>query len=69
MAHNSLRAIVSLLLELSALRQAKDHNVILLFAERDTAIGQVINDYLEKKCELEDHAVHLLFAANRWELV
>lgn len=37
------------------------------FPERDTPIGQVINSYLEKKCELEDHAVHLLFAANRWE--
>lgn len=39
------------------------------FSDRDTAIGKVINDYLEKKSELEDHAVHLLFAANRWEAV
>ena len=37
--------------------------------DRETAIGKVINDYLEQKVELEDHAVHLLFAANRWEAV
>ena len=38
------------------------------FPERSTAIGQVINSYMEKKCELQDRAVHLLFSANRWEL-
>jgi len=39
------------------------------FPERSTEIGKVINDYIEKKCELHDRAVHLLFSANRWELV
>jgi len=39
------------------------------FPERSTAIGQVINSYIEKKIELHDKAVHLLFSANRWELV
>lgn len=39
------------------------------YPERSTAIGKVINDYLEKKIELDDHAVHLLFSANRWESV
>lgn len=29
----------------------------------------MINAYLENKSDLEDHAVHLLFSANRWELV
>ncbi|XP_013417412.1 thymidylate kinase-like [Lingula anatina] len=38
-------------------------------ADRGTAIGGIISQYLEKKCELEDHAVHLLFSANRWEAV
>jgi len=42
---------------------------LLRYPERSTAIGKVINDYLEKKIELEDHAVHLLFSANRWESV
>lgn len=39
------------------------------YPNRDTSIGQLINDYLLKKIELEDHAVHLLFSANRWETV
>lgn len=39
------------------------------FPERSTAIGQVINDYIQRKCELSDQSVHLLFSANRWELV
>lgn len=41
----------------------------LRFPERTTAIGKAVSDYLERKAELEDHAVHLLFAANRWEAV
>ncbi|MEQ2202619.1 hypothetical protein XENOCAPTIV_009269 [Xenoophorus captivus] len=36
---------------------------------RSTTIGQLISAYLEKKSDLEDHTVHLLFSANRWELV
>lgn len=36
-------------------------------ADRDTTIGTMINSYLTKAAELDDHAVHLLFAANRWE--
>jgi dTMP kinase len=27
----------------------------------------MINSYLQSKSELDDHAIHLLFAANRWE--
>lgn len=38
-------------------------------SDRTTTIGQLISAYLEKKSDLEDHAVHLLFSANRWELV
>lgn len=37
--------------------------------DRTTAIGQMINGYLSNKQDIEDHAVHLLFSANRWELV
>ncbi|XP_024863606.1 thymidylate kinase isoform X2 [Kryptolebias marmoratus] len=39
------------------------------FIYRTTTIGQLISAYLEKKSDLEDHTVHLLFSANRWELV
>ena len=36
--------------------------------DRTTSIGQMINSYLTGGCELDDHAIHLLFAANRWEV-
>lgn len=42
---------------------------MMRFPDRTTTIGQLISSYLEKKSDLEDHTVHLLFSANRWELV
>ncbi|XP_013788775.1 thymidylate kinase-like [Limulus polyphemus] len=46
------------------------HRVELMkFPDRSTTIGQMISQYLQKKVELEDHVIHLLFAANRWEAV
>ncbi|CAG5861789.1 thymidylate kinase [Menidia menidia] len=42
---------------------------IMRFPDRTTTIGKMISAYLERKSDLEDHAVHLLFSANRWELV
>uniref|UniRef100_A0A1B6M0Z6 Thymidylate kinase n=1 Tax=Graphocephala atropunctata TaxID=36148 RepID=A0A1B6M0Z6_9HEMI len=39
------------------------------FPDRSTAIGKIINGYLTKKEEICDEAIHLLFSANRWELV
>lgn len=43
---------------------------IFLFntADRTTIIGQMINQYLQGSCELDDHVIHLLFSANRWEV-
>lgn len=38
------------------------------FPDRSTGIGSIIDRYLRKEVELEDHAVHLLYSANRWEL-
>ncbi|NWX44182.1 KTHY kinase, partial [Steatornis caripensis] len=38
-------------------------------AERTTEIGRLISSYLVKEKNLEDHTVHLLFSANRWEHV
>uniref|UniRef100_A0AAT9UQI6 Thymidylate kinase n=1 Tax=Apapanepox virus TaxID=3049969 RepID=A0AAT9UQI6_9POXV len=40
----------------------------LKFPNRETEIGKVINSYLEKKVNINDRAIHLLFSANRWEL-
>ncbi|ORX96956.1 thymidylate kinase-domain-containing protein [Clohesyomyces aquaticus] len=38
------------------------------FPDRTTPIGQMINSYLSGRSEQEDHVIHLLFSANRWEL-
>ncbi|XP_011097317.1 thymidylate kinase isoform X1 [Sesamum indicum] len=37
------------------------------FPDRNTGVGQMISSYLENKSHLDDHAIHLLFSANRWE--
>ena len=34
-----------------------------------TAIGKMIDAYLCSESELDDHSIHHLFSANRWELV
>lgn len=52
-----------------ALQQSGRPAEMMRFPDRTTTIGQLISAYLEKKSELEDHTVHLLFSANRWELV
>ncbi|XP_041032574.1 thymidylate kinase [Carcharodon carcharias] len=52
-----------------ALRQQGRAAEVLRFPDRGTEIGHLISLYLEKKNNLNDHTVHLLFAANRWERV
>lgn len=52
-----------------ALQQSGRPAEMMRFPDRTTTIGQLISTYLEKKSDLEDHTVHLLFSANRWELV
>lgn len=52
-----------------ALEQSGRPAEMMRFPDRTTTIGQLISAYLEKKSDLEDHTVHLLFSANRWELV
>jgi len=37
------------------------------FPNRSTPIGQMINSYLSGQSQQEDHVIHLLFSANRWE--
>jgi len=41
---------------------------LLKFPDRTTAIGKMIDSYLRSQSDLDDRAIHLLFAANRWEL-
>lgn len=41
---------------------------LLGFPDRSTLTGKLIDDYLRNKdCKLNDHTIHLLFSANRWE--
>lgn len=39
----------------------------LAFPDRSTQIGALIDNYLQRKIEFDDHTIHLLFSANRWE--
>ncbi|KAI9740512.1 MAG: Thymidylate kinase [Cirrosporium novae-zelandiae] len=41
--------------------------VAMRFPDRTTYIGEVINKYLKGVDHVDDHAIHLLFSANRWE--
>ncbi|CCO28485.1 dTMP kinase [Rhizoctonia solani AG-1 IB] len=38
------------------------------FPDRTTEIGKLIDAYLQSKADVDDHTIHLLFSANRWEL-
>lgn len=41
---------------------------LITFPDRTTETGKVIDEYLRnKERKLSDEAIHLLFAANRWE--
>ena len=35
--------------------------------DRSTPIGQMIDAYLKSQSAMDDHVIHLLFSANRWE--
>jgi dTMP kinase len=37
------------------------------FPNRTSTIGQLINSYLASAQDIDDHTIHLLFSANRWE--
>ena len=37
------------------------------FPNRTSAIGQMINAYLQSATNMNDQTIHLLFSANRWE--
>ncbi|KAH7136408.1 thymidylate kinase-domain-containing protein [Dactylonectria macrodidyma] len=42
---------------------------VMRFPDRTTPIGQMIDAYLKSDVEMDDHVIHLLFSANRWEAV
>ncbi|MED6134775.1 dTMP kinase [Stylosanthes scabra] len=37
------------------------------FPDRNTDVGKLISAYLTNTSQLDDHTIHLLFSANRWE--
>ncbi|KAI9760542.1 MAG: Slx4p interacting protein [Chaenotheca gracillima] len=37
------------------------------FPDRTTPIGKMIDQYLKGESQQDDHVIHLLFSANRWE--
>ena len=50
-----------------ALEEKGHKTKVQRFPDRTTAIGKIIDAYLRNEIKLDDHAVHLLFCANRWE--
>ncbi|KAK5655667.1 hypothetical protein OQA88_5600 [Cercophora sp. LCS_1] len=42
---------------------------LMRFPDRTTPIGQMIDGYLKSQVDMDDHVIHLLFSANRWEAV
>lgn len=43
--------------------------LLIVSVDRSTPIGQMIDGYLKSDVEMDDHVIHLLFSANRWEAV
>jgi len=47
---------------------SQDHNIkTIRFPDRSSPIGKMIDSYLQSQTEMDDHVIHLLFSANRWE--
>ena len=42
--------------------------IMICFPNRKSHIGKLIDCYLKSKMDFDDHVIHLLFAANRWEM-
>lgn len=48
--------------------QTKENAAVnMRFPDRTTEIGKMIDAYLRNSIDTDDHVIHLLFAANRWE--
>jgi dTMP kinase len=42
--------------------------ILIPISDRTTPIGKLIDSYLRGSANQDDHSIHLLFSANRWEL-
>ncbi|KAL2891062.1 Thymidylate kinase [Ceratocystis lukuohia] len=43
------------------------HGRLTSATDRSTPIGKMIDAYLKNTADMDDHVIHLLFSANRWE--
>ncbi|KAI9309290.1 thymidylate kinase [Cunninghamella echinulata] len=50
-----------------ALQQENEAVQLFKFPDRTTQTGKMIDSYLKQSIQMDDHAIHLLFSANRWE--
>ena len=50
-----------------SLRNQGKNTELIRFPDRSTMTGNLINQYLSGQTKLNDHVIHLLFTANRWE--
>jgi len=50
------------------LHEKLEHSILVNFPDRTTPIGKMIDLYLKAGYTLDQHAIHLLFSANRWEI-
>ena len=50
-------------------QELDDKAKMMQFPDRTTVIGSLIDQYLRREKNLDDHVVHLLFSSNRWEKV
>ncbi len=51
------------------LNEKLKNSVKIIFPDRTTYTGKIINDYLQGKVKMTMQEVHLLFSMNRWEKV
>ncbi|KAI1615191.1 thymidylate kinase [Exophiala viscosa] len=54
---------------LETLEARHDRARYVKFPDRTTPTGQMINGYLTGHAQQDDHSIHLLFSANRWEAI
>lgn len=52
---------------LEALQQRGHQVKYIKFPDRNSLTGKIINGYLQGQAQQDDHSIHLLFSANRWE--
>lgn len=56
--------------QLVKLQESIKDSSVVKFPDRSTPIGKIINDYLTNEdFKLPDQSIHLLFSANRWEVI